>query len=99
MTPESKVKDKAKRILDSIGAYYFMPATGGYGRSGVPDIVGCLNGVFFAVECKANGGRPTALQLREIDRINVAGGFAVVVDEGNVSLLESLSKLLGERQL
>lgn len=99
MTPEGKVKEKAKRILDSIGAYHFMPATGGYGRSGVPDIVGCLNGVFFAIECKANGGRPTALQLREIDRIGAAGGFAVVVDEGNVSLLESLSKLLGERQL
>ena len=99
MTPEGKVKERAKRILDSIGAYYFMPATGGYGRSGVPDIVGCLNGVFFAVECKANGGRPTALQLREIDRINVAGGFAIVVDEDNVSLLESLSKLVGERQL
>jgi Holliday junction resolvase len=99
VTPEGKVKEKAKRILDSIGAYHFMPATGGYGRSGIPDIVGCLNGVFFAIECKANGGRPTALQLREIDRINVAGGFAIVVDEGNVSLLESLSKLLGERQL
>ena len=99
MTPEGKVKDKAKHILDKIGAYYFMPSTGGYGRSGVPDIVGCLNGVFFAVECKANGGRPTALQLREIDRINVAGGFAIVVDEDNVTLLESLSKLLGERQL
>lgn len=99
MTPEGRVKEKAKRILDSIGAYYFMPATGGYGRSGIPDIVGCLNGVFFAVECKANGGRPTALQLREIDRINVAGGFAIVVDEDNVSLLESLSKLVGERQL
>lgn len=99
MTPESKVKDKAKKILESIGAYYFMPATGGYGRSGIPDIVGCLNGIFFAIECKANGGRPTALQLREIDRINVAGGFAIVVDEDNVSLLESLSKLLGERHL
>jgi len=99
MTPEGKVKDKAKKILESIGAYHFMPSTGGYGRSGIPDIVGCLNGVFFAIECKANGGRPTALQLREIDRINEAGGFAIVVDEGNVALLESLSKLLGERQL
>ena len=99
MTPESKVEDKAKKILESLGAYYFMPATGGYGRSGIPDIVGCLNGIFFAIECKANGGRPTALQLREIDRINVAGGFAIVVDEDNVSLLESLSKLLGERHL
>jgi len=99
MTPEGKVKARVKKILDSIGAYYFMPATGGYGRSGVPDIVGCLNGVFFAIECKANGGKPTALQLREIDRINAVGGFAIVVDEDNVELLASLSKLLGERHL
>jgi hypothetical protein len=99
MTPEGKVKAKAKKLLDSVGAYYFMPATGGYGRSGVPDIVGCLNGVFFAVECKANGGRPTALQLREIDRINAVGGFAIVVDEDTVDLLASLPKLLGERDL
>jgi hypothetical protein len=99
MTPEGKVKARAKKLLDSIGAYHFMPATGGYGRSGVPDIVGCLNGVFFAIECKANGGKATALQLREIDRINAVGGFAIVVDEDNVELLASLSKLLGERHL
>ena len=99
MTPEGKVKARAKKLLDSVGAYYFMPATGGYGRSGVPDIVGCLNGVFFAVECKANGGRPTALQSREIDRINAVGGFAIVVDEDTVDLLASLPKLLGERDL
>jgi hypothetical protein len=99
VTPESKVKAKAKKILDSLCAYYFMPATGGFGRSGVPDIVGCLNGVFFAIECKANGNKPTALQEREIDRINVAGGFAIVVDEDSVELLNSLSKLLGERHL
>lgn len=99
MTPEGKVKEKVKRVLDSLGAYYFMPATGGYGRSGIPDFVGCLKGVFFAVECKANGGRPTALQLREISRINDAGGFAVVVDENTVPVLESQLKLLGTRQL
>jgi hypothetical protein len=99
MTPEGKVKAKAKRILDALGAYYFMPATGGFGRNGVPDIVGCLNGVFFAIECKANGGRPTALQLREINRINAAKGLAIVVDEDSVSLLESLPAKLGQRHL
>ena len=98
-TPEVKVKKCVVAQLKLLKAYYFYPVTGGYGGSGVPDIVGCFKGKFFAIECKANGGRPTALQLREIDRINVAGGFAIVVDEDNVSLLESLSKLLGERQL
>lgn len=98
MTPEAKVKAKAKKILDSLGAYYFMPATGGFGRSGVPDIVGCLNGVFFGIECKANGNKPTALQLKEMRKIMDAKGYCVVVDENNVEELNALPKVLGQRR-
>jgi len=43
-TPEGKVKDKVVGILKTAGAYYFFPATGGFGRSGVPDIVACYRG-------------------------------------------------------
>jgi hypothetical protein len=38
-TPEAKVKAKAVAQLKALGAYYFYPVTGGYGSSGVPDIV------------------------------------------------------------
>jgi Holliday junction resolvase len=79
MTPEGKVKLKLKKILDKLGAYYFFPATGGYGRNGVPDVVGCIAGK-FAVECKAVGGKPTALQLRELEKIRRAGGIAFIYD-------------------
>jgi hypothetical protein len=53
MTPEKKVKDRVVKQLKLFGdsVYYFFPATGGYGRSGVPDIVGCFNGKFWAIEC------------------------------------------------
>ena len=47
MTPEAKVKKKVAEALKKLGVYYFYPVTGGYGRSGVPDIVGCYNGKFF----------------------------------------------------
>ena len=87
MTPEGKVKARVKAILDSMKVYYFMPSTGGYGRSGIPDIIGCRNGVFFGIECKANGSKTTALQEREIKRINDAGGCALVVDEVNVEIV------------
>lgn len=93
-TPEKKVKEKVKSILSAHGAYYFMPATHGYGRSGVPDIVACVKGHFFAIECKANGGKLTALQAREIEDIRLHGGTAVVVDETNVEMLPDLIKKL-----
>ena len=48
MTPEAKVKKRAVVQLKTLGAYYFYPVTGGYGKSGVPDIVACYKGLFLA---------------------------------------------------
>lgn len=90
LTPEGKVKAKVVRILKDEGVYYFFPATGGYGRSGVPDIVGCIDGYFFAVECKAGKNKPTLLQVNEIESIRRAGGVAVVANEENWDEVRSL---------
>jgi Holliday junction resolvase len=87
MTPEAKVKKKVKMVLDNLGAYQFSPMTGGYGNSGVPDIVACYEGFFVAVECKAGKGKPTLLQLDNLKRIDASGGFSVVVNESNVEQL------------
>ena len=78
-----------RKILDELGAYYFFPATGGYGRSGVPDVVGCHRGVFFGIECKAGKGTTTALQDRELQRIRDVGGIALVVNENNIEEVKS----------
>lgn len=83
-TPEGKVKDKVVAVLKKEGIYYFFPATHGMGRSGVPDIICCLNGRFMAIECKAGRGSLTALQAQEIERIRSAGGCAAVVNEENI---------------
>lgn len=93
MTPEKKVKVKVVAILKEFGAYYFYPVTGGYGASGVPDIVGCYKGRFFAVECKAGKGKTTALQDKNIAQIIACGGLAMVVNEDNI---EDVRRLLGE---
>lgn len=84
MTPEAKVKKKVVDVLKKNGAYYFFPATGGYGRSGVPDIVGCYRGLFFAIECKAGSNKPTALQEAEMRKIREANGITLVVNEDNI---------------
>ena len=86
-TPEAAVKAAVKRILDAHNVYYFPPATGGYGRSGVPDIVCCVNGRFLAIECKAGKGKTTVLQERELQAIRDAGGMAVVINEDNLDYL------------
>ena len=92
MTPEKKVKTKVVAILKTFGAYYFYPVTGGYGASGVPDIVGCYKGNFFAVECKAGKGKTTALQEKNIAQIKATGGLAIVVNEDNIEDVGNLMR-------
>jgi Holliday junction resolvase len=93
-TPEKVVKDKVVSVLKAEGVYYFFPATHGYGRSGVPDIIACVNGHFLAIECKANGGKLTALQVREIKHILACKGEAVVANENNLDLIQNLVRRL-----
>ena len=92
MTPEGKVKKKVVDILKAAGAYYFFPATGGFGRSGVPDIIVCFKGQFIGIECKAGDNTPTALQQRELMRIIDAGGSAFVVNEESLNALVDIFK-------
>lgn len=91
-TPEGKVKARVKATLDEYGVYHFSPATGGYGRSGVPDIVCCYKGYFLAFECKAGKNTTTALQDREIRRIQNAGGLVWVINEDNTDSVRNLLK-------
>jgi len=97
-TPEKKVKARVVEILKAHGAYYFFPATFGMGRSGVPDIVCCVDGKFFAIECKAGAGKTTALQNRELELIKKAGGVQVVINEKNISEVAILLSLMRNYQ-
>lgn len=88
MTPEVKVKNKAKQVFKKLGAYYTMPVTGGYGASGVPDFIVCYRGYFFGIECKAGKNKPTPLQERNLAQIEASGGAALVLNEDNLPHLE-----------
>jgi hypothetical protein len=90
MTPEAKVKKRAAAQLKKLGAYYFYPVTGGWGKSGVPDIIGCYEGLFLGLECKAGKGKPTKLQELNLRQINEAGGYGIIVDETNVDNLAAM---------
>ena len=94
MTPEAKVKKKVTTILKELGAYYFYPVTGGFGRSGVPDIICCLRGNFVGIECKAGDNKATALQLKNLEDIQAAGGLAFIVNEDNIDSLERVLKVM-----
>ena len=90
MTPEAKVKKKVVALLKQRSVYFFYPVTGGYGRSGVPDIIACYNGRFIGIECKAGKNKPTPLQEKNLKEISEAGGLALVVNEENMRMTREL---------
>lgn len=95
-TPEAKVKAKIKAILKEHSVYYAMPIGTGYGNSGVPDFLCCVNGRFLAIEAKAGKGTTTALQDKNLREIEGAGGVTLVIKEDNLATLPGYIKLLKE---
>jgi len=98
-TPEAKVKAKIKKILEAEDVYYAMPIGSAFGNSGVPDFLCCVNGFFMAIEAKANGGKATALQKKHLQKINAEGGYALIIDEENLSHLAIMVRELKEMKV
>ena len=95
-TPEAKVKAKIKAILKKHDVYYAMPIGTGYGNSGVPDFLCCVNGKFVAIEAKAGKGTTTALQEKNLREIRAGNGIAFVTNESNLEFLDTAIKLMKE---
>lgn len=85
MKNEGDVKKLVKLVLsDTPDCWWFMPSANGYGRVGIPDFVGCVRGMSFAVETKFGKGTTTAHQNREIEKLTHAGAQVWIVRETNV---------------
>lgn len=52
---------------------------GGMSKSGIPDLLACINGIFFSIELKASNGRPSDLQELNTVRINKSNGIGVIL--------------------
>ena len=89
MAQEKTFENKIKKFLSEQGAWHIKYWAGSqFTKSGIPDILSCVNGHFVAIEVKAQNGKPSELQLHIINEIREAGGFAVVVYPSGFSKLK-----------
>lgn len=98
-TPEGKVKAAVTKVLKAYGAYYFFPATGGFGKSGVFDICVCYHGYFIGIETKADCKKlPTGLQSRNAEQAYEAGASVLLIHNENLHVLaELLERISNEK--
>lgn len=93
MTPEGRVKDKIKKYLKAINAYYFMPVQMGFGAPGL-DFYCCIKKRFVAIETKAEGKVPTPRQMHTMEEIKKAGGVAIWGDSPE-TIIEQIKTVFG----
>jgi len=75
---EKTIENQIKKWLESQG-YWWMKVHGDmFQKSGVPDILACINGKFVGIEVKRPGGVVSELQKYNIEKIQAAGGVAFV---------------------
>lgn len=79
MAAEKKFENKIKRYLKDHNCWYVKYFANRMTKSGVPDILACINGYFVAIEVKASEGHPSDLQIWNRDQIRKSGGIAIIL--------------------
>lgn len=85
--PEAKLKERVQSRLKKLDNCWFFKTDEGAVR-GIPDIIGCIEGRFFAMELKHKRAkadkRRESLQKLTLRHIRMAGGLGYFkVDEEN----------------
>lgn len=99
-TPESKAKQRVKKLLNKYGVYSHMPVQNGMGAPTL-DFVCCYKGLYLAIETKAPGKKPTQRQMKTMSQIAKAGGVAMVVGttEAQFGALEKFLEALHDKRI
>ena len=95
MEKEKIFENRIRAFLKTLpNEWHFKHWGGGYAKAGIPDLIGCINGRFVAIEVKASNGKVSPLQVRNINRITSAGGYGIVAyPESFDELKEELIKI------
>ena len=75
-------------VAPVIGYYEKRWGGGQFTKSGIPDMHVVLHSISIELEIKASNGRPSELQLKNLDLINKSSlGYILVEDENTVNRL------------
>lgn len=91
---EKQFETKVKAWLKANNCWVLKTWSNGVQRSGIPDLLVCVNGYFVGVELKAEKGKPSCLQLYNIDQIRESGGIAIVLYPNQFEEFKTLIRFL-----
>lgn len=89
MAAEKNFENRVKKFLEAEGCWCVKYFANGYTKSGVPDLLVCCNGHFLGVELKGPKGRPSALQIYNLKKIDKSGGYGILLYPDNFELFKN----------
>jgi len=80
LASEKNFENKIKGFLKEHNSWFLKYWGGGqFTKSGVPDILACVNGFFVGIEVKAKNGKPSPLQIHNLESIDDSGGAGILL--------------------
>lgn len=76
---EKNFENKIKKYLKDNGCYFVKFFANSFTKTGVADVLACVNGYFVAIEVKADKGKPSELQYYNQREVRKAGGISIIV--------------------
>lgn len=98
MAEEKNFENKIKKYLDEKNIWYVKFFANRNTRSGIPDILACVNGRFLGIEVKATHGRPSPLQIYNQKKIVESGGISIIVYPSDWEKLKKIIENLLTKQ-
>lgn len=92
MAQEKSFENKIKKWLSENGCYHVKFFANSHTKKGVPDVLASVNGYFIGIEVKAQNGKPSELQIYNVNKIRESGGFAYIVYPSGWESLKSILK-------
>lgn len=99
MAAEKTFENKVKKYIEDNGGWQVKFFANRMTKNGIPDVLACINGYFVAVEVKAENGKPSELQKYTVEKINEAGGCAIILYPQDWELFKELVNFLNGRSM
>ena len=93
---EKTFQSKLIKLIEKNNGYVVKFNASAISKIGVPDLLACINGKFVGLEVKKENGKPSEIQLWNIEQIKKSGGIAMVVKPSDYENIEKLIEKLGD---
>ena len=91
---EKQFENQVKAFLKNEKCWFVKTWSNGIQRRGIPDLLVCCNGYFLGVELKAEKGKPSALQVWNLDKIRESKGMGMILYPDDFETFKELIRFL-----